>query len=247
MFRWQTGVQRSRLAAAIAERKSDAVVTSSQERRPGLRPGLLLPLALLIAVVGALSFLLVRGPGKPTLPGGAQQSAPGSGYFGTLALPAKQAPPIHLRNYLGQPVTLSEYRGKAVLVTFLYTHCPDICPLIASNLRVTLNMLGARASQAQIIAVSVDPRGDTPASVADFLRIHGMLGRMQYLIGSATELARTWAAWKVGAKPEIGQPDLVAHSALIYGISASGTLTTIYPATFEPSQIVHDVPKLAAE
>ena len=69
---------------------------------------------------------------------------------------------------------------------------------------------------------------------------------MQYLIGSAAELARTWAAWSVGSKPEVGQPDLVAHSALVYGISASGRLTTIYPATFEPSQIVHDVPRLAA-
>jgi protein SCO1/2 len=209
-------------------------------------PRLLLPLALLIAIVGGLSFALLGGSTKPTLPAGAQQSAAGHGYFGTLALPAEPAPPIHLRNYLGQPVTLGAYRGKAVLVTFLYTHCPDICPLITSNLRVALNMLGARASQAQIIAVSVDPRGDTPASVADFLRAHGMVGRMQYLIGSAAELARTWAAWKVGAKPEVGQPDLVAHSALIYGVSASGRLTTIYPATFDPSQIVHDVPKLAA-
>jgi protein SCO1/2 len=204
-------------------------------------------LALLVVVVGVLSFLVLSGPTKPTLPGGARQSVAGQGYFGTLALPAQQAPPIHLRNYLGQPVTLSEYRGKAVLVTFLYTHCPDICPLITSNLRVVLNMLGARASRAQIIAISVDPRGDTPLSVADFLRAHEMVGRMQYLIGSASELARTWAAWKVGSKPEVGQPDLVAHSALVYGISASGRLTTIYPATFEPSQIVHDVPRLAAQ
>jgi len=74
-----------------------------------------------------------------------------------------------------------------------------------------------------------------------------MLGRMQYLIGSAAELAPTWAAWKVGSSREAGQPDLVAHSALVYGISASGRLTTIYPATFEPSEIAHDVPRLAAQ
>ncbi len=74
-----------------------------------------------------------------------------------------------------------------------------------------------------------------------------MTGRMQYLIGSAGELARTWSAWGVGAEAEVGQPDLVAHSALVYGVSASGALTTIYPATFEPRQIVHDVPKLASE
>jgi protein SCO1 len=190
---------------------------------------------------------LLGGSTKTTLPAGVQQSGAGHGYFGTLTLPAEPAPPIHLRNYLGQPVTLGAYRGKAVLVTFLYTHCPDICPLITSNLRVALNMLGARASQAQVIAVSVDPHGDTPASVADFLRAHGMVGRMQYLLGSGAELAQTWSAWKVGSTPEVGQPNLVAHSALVYGISASGKLTTIYPATFEPSEIVHDVPRLAAQ
>ncbi len=204
-------------------------------------------MAGLLVIAAAVSFLLVKGPAKPVLPGGAQQTAAGRGYYGTLALPVRQAPPIHLRNYLGQPVTLSEYRGKAVLVTFLYANCPDICPLITSNLRVALNMLGRRDSEAQVIAVSVDPRGDTPANVARFVRAHEMTGRMQYLIGSAAELAPTWAAWNVGSEREVGQPQLVAHSALVYGISASGRLTTIYPATFEPSEIAHDVPKLAAQ
>ena len=208
---------------------------------------LVLPLILLLGIVGGLSFALLSGSSKPTLPAGAQQSAAGQGFFGTLALPAKPAPPIQLRNYLGQPVTLSQYRGKAVLVTFLYANCPDVCPLIASNLRVALNLLGAEASKVQVIAVSVDPRGDTPAAVAKFLRDHQMVGRMQYLIGSAAQLARAWAAWSVGSQREAGQPQLVAHSALIYGITASGKVRTIYPASFEPSQIVHDVPRLAAQ
>jgi protein SCO1/2 len=204
-------------------------------------------LALLLGIVAALSFVLIKGPSKPVLPGAAQEYPAGRGYYGTLALPAQQAPPIHLRNYLGQPVTLGEYRGKAVLVTFLYANCPTACPLIASNLRVALNLLGRRDSQVQVIAVSVDPRGDTPANVARFVSEHGMVGRMQYLIGSAAELAPTWAAWHVGSSREVGQPDLVAHSALVYGVSASGRLTTIYPETFEPSEIAHDVPRLDAQ
>jgi protein SCO1 len=203
-------------------------------------------MALLLVIVAALSFAVFAGSSKPVLPGGARQSGPGGGYWGTLALPARQAPAIALRNYLGRPVTLGQYRGKAVLVTFLYANCPDICPLITSNLRVALNLLGPRASEAQVIAVSVDPRGDTPANVARFVRAHEMVGRMQYLIGSAAELERTWRAWGVGSAREAGQPDLVAHSALVYGVSAGGRLTTVYPATFEPSEIAHDVPRLAA-
>lgn len=208
-------------------------------------PRMIVPLALLLGLVAALSVILLRGPSKPALPGGAvQQAAGASGYQGTLALPAQQAPAIDLRNYRGEAVTLAQYRGKAVFVTFLYANCPDVCPLIASNLRVAMNQLGAQASHVQLIAVSVDPRGDTPAAVARFVSAHELTGRLQYLIGSAPQLARTWSAWKVGSTREVGQPQLVAHSALIYGVSASGRLTTIYPATFEPSEIVHDAPRL---
>jgi protein SCO1 len=210
--------------------------------------GLAVALALLALVAAGLAFGLSRSSGgRPALPGGAQQAAPGaSGYFGTLALPARQAPALELRNYLGRRVALTQYRGKAVLVTFLYTHCPDVCPLIATNLGLALRRLGAGAGRVQAIAVSVDPRGDTPASVAAFLRAHQLLGRMQYLIGSPSELARTWAAWSVGSTREASNPEQVAHSALVYGVSASGRLTTIYAPTFEPSDIAHDVPRLAA-
>jgi protein SCO1/2 len=210
------------------------------------RPRVLLPLALLFAIVLAMTLALAGGSSRTPLPGGVHQSPAGSGFYGTLALPAKQAPPIELRNYQGQPVTLTQYRGRAVLVTFLYAHCPDVCPLIASNLRVALNMLGSQASRAQVIAISVDPHGDTPPAISAFLRTHEMLGRMQYLIGSPSQLSRTWAAWSVGSTQEVGQPDRVAHSALVYGITARGTLKTLYPASFEPSEIAHDVPRLLA-
>jgi protein SCO1 len=214
-------------------------------RRSLLR--LLLPALALLALIGLLSFALLGGSNKPTLPGGAQQAAAGHGFYGTLALPVKQAPPLQLRNYLGQPVNIDRYRGKAVLVTFLYTNCPDICPLITANLHNALTRLGAQASRVQVIAVSVDPRGDTSRAVARFLAEHQMVGRMQYLIGSSAALSRTWKAWSVGSEREVGQPQLVAHSALVYGIDASGRLRTVYPSSFEPHQIVHDVPLLAAQ
>ena len=92
--------------------------------------------------------------------------------------PPKPAPPLALDNYLGTPVNLASYRGKAVLVTFLYTHCPDVCPLIASKLHTALDRRCPPRAQrrSQIIAVSVDPRGDTPTTVAQFLAAHQMTG-----------------------------------------------------------------------
>ncbi len=205
----------------------------------------LLPL-IAIAAILVLATVLISNGGKPALPGNATSSK--SARFAGLAIhPVRQAPSIDLTNNLGQPVTLSQFRGKVVLVTFLYTHCPDVCPLIAGNLHTTLKELGPRAGDVQLIAISADPHGDTPAAVTRFLSDHELTGEMQYLVGSAPQLSRTWKAWNVGSSREANTPALVAHTALVYGISASGRLTTIYNADFRPSQIVHDVPILASQ
>jgi protein SCO1/2 len=161
--------------------------------------------------------------------------------------PATAAPPLRLRNYLGQPVDIAKYRGKPALVTFIYTHCPDVCPLITSNLRVAQNLLGADGpAKAQVIAVSVDSKGDDRRTVTAFLKAHEMTGRMQYLIGSTRELARVWRAWGVGSERDAKNPDLVEHSGVIYGITASGKRATLYSARFKPADVAHDVPLLAA-
>jgi len=209
-------------------------------RKKGIDLRLLLALLLLVAAAGVIALFAIGGSSTTKHP---EASFEASG----LLSPATAAPPLALRNYLGEPVNINSYRGKAVLVTFLYTHCPDICPLITSNLRVAQNLMAkAVASKVQIIAVSVDPRGDTPKAVAAFLARHEMTGRMQYLVGSTKELAGAWKAWGVGSERDAKQPQFINHSGLIYGITASGKRLSLYAADFQPSEIAHDVPLLAA-
>lgn len=155
-------------------------------------------------------------------------------------------PPIALDDSLGRPVRLSQFRGKAVLLTFIYDHCPDTCPLIVADLHNALLKLGPAASKLQIIAVSVDPKGDTPATVKAFLAAHEMTGRMEYLIGTFKELAPVWRAYgiQVQASPD-KRESTVGHSAFLYGITGSGSVRVLYPPTFEPAWIAHDVPLLA--
>ena len=160
----------------------------------------------------------------------------------TALTPVKSAPPLALRTHVGDRVALTQLRGKAVLVTFLYTHCVDVCPLITANLRVVLDKLGPTAKEVRVVAVSVDPRGDTKQSVSAFLRAHGMTGRMTYLIGSAAELAPVWKAWHVAAVRDPTNNKLVTHSSVTYGVSSTGKLMTIYGPSFQPAQIVHDIP-----
>jgi protein SCO1/2 len=215
----------------------------SPARPPGLR--LLLPIAVILAILGGATALLVGGSSKPALPGKASAAKLGS-YEGLALNPRLPAPALDtLHNYDGSSFNLAAERGEAVFVTFLYAHCPDVCPLIASNLHnAYARMTPAMRGRVRIVAVSVDPHGDTAGTVGAFVRQHELNGEARYLIGSANQLGPVWEAWKVGSQADASNPGLVNHSALIYGISASGKLTTIYAANFEPRQIIHDVPGL---
>jgi protein SCO1/2 len=152
--------------------------------------------------------------------------------------PPEAAPPLTLRNYTGgAPISLASMRGKAVFVTFVYTHCPNVCPLIVSGLAAAQRALGPAASKVRFVAVTVDPRRDTPAAVKTFLTTRGALGRMYYLLGTRGQLEPIWKAWHVTIT--LNQKQLT-HSAVIYGISATGELKIVYPSNFSPAQIVHD-------
>ncbi len=212
----------------------------TRSNRGRLAPGLA-ALAAIVLLAGCGSGSSSTGTGHSGAAAAKQLAAAGE------LSPVRAAPPLALHNYLGQPVNIDSYRGKAVFVTFIYTHCPDVCPLITSNLRVALNLMGKKAPQAQVIAVSVDPRGDTREAVTKFLAAHEMTGRMQYLVGSPKELAAVWKAWGVGSEREVGHPDLVEHTGIVYGITGSGQRLAVYAANFAPKDVAHDAPILAAQ
>jgi protein SCO1/2 len=181
--------------------------------------------------------------------GGASKSSSSTSTSAKLRAPGELQPPapspdFALRDSTGELVRLSQFRGKAALLTFIYTHCPDVCPLIVAQLRNALLRLGPQASKVQIVAVSVDPKGDTPKTVKKFLTAHHMTGRMEYLIGSLKQLAPVWKPYgiEVQATPERRE---VGHTGIVYGITASGKRRAVYPSNLQPDWIVHDVPILA--
>lgn len=217
------------------------------ERKRGLDWRMLAPLVVILAIVAVTGVLVSRsGTAKQPLPHNVAQVKKPQ-FQGATATPALPAPPLALNNYQGRPINIADYHGKAVLVTFLYANCPTLCPVIAGNLHTAQSLMTpAERNHVQMIAVSVDPKGDTPANVARFLHDHRLTGQMQYLIGNLPQLARVWKAWNVGSERDAQHPDEVNHSGLVYGISASGKLTTLYPGNFTPAMIVHDVPGLLA-
>jgi protein SCO1/2 len=194
-------------------------------------------------VLAAVICLTSVGCGSSARTGTSDAKSPG--LQGLILRPAKPAPALALRDYTGRTISLARLRHKAVLVTFVYTHCPDVCPLIVSSLAAAQRELGPAARNVQILAVTVDPRRDTPSAVRAFLAARGAVGRVQYLLGSRPQLLRVWKAWDVAVTSD-GRLLTNGHSALVYGITSSGRMAVVYPSNVTPAQIVHDVPLLVA-
>src|SRR4029077_9575810 len=106
-------------------------------------------------------------------------------------------PGFRLTDQSGHRISLEGQRGKLVLLTFLYTHCKDVCPLTAQNLSAAVRLLGRKANAVRVLAVSVDPRGDTRASGRLFARTHGLAREFHSLIGSRAQREPIWRVYGV--------------------------------------------------
>jgi protein SCO1/2 len=199
-----------------------------------------------LALIGSAGLAAVGCGSSSQTSAGTTSAGTGKGLQGLVLRPANPAPPLTLRDYTGRPVSLARLRHHAVFVTFVYTHCPDVCPLIVASLAAAQRQLGAGARSVRVLAVTVDPRRDTPAAIRTFLSARDAVGRMSYLLGSRARLMQVWKAWDVGVTSD-GRQITTGHSALIYGVTAGGRLAVVYPSNVTPAQLVHDAPLLASE
>src|SRR6266516_7695526 len=163
-------------------------------------------LALLVVLVVAV-LSLRNGIGGTTT---GNPSTSQSGLQGT-DLGSIAAPDFRLKDQFGKPISLSQFQGKPVVLTFLYTHCPDVCPLTADKLHVAVQNLGKDAQQVAVLAVSMDPKGDTAAAAQNFSRIHKLGDYFHFLIGTHDELAPVWASYSVNAQAATSA-GIVSHS-----------------------------------
>jgi protein SCO1/2 len=159
-------------------------------------------------------------------------------FAGGELTPPRPAPAISLQDASGRRFTLSALRGRYVLVTFLYTHCPDVCPLIASNLNTVLRTLGPK-SNVEVLAVSVDPKGDTRAAVRAYAKRMHLRPAFHLLIGTRAALHPVWTAWHVLAVDR--KPDLVDHVAYTALVDPQGRQRVLYDSQVNAQQVLHDL------
>lgn len=183
--------------------------------------GRLAPLLAGVALLLAATLLLA---GRPAFLFGAGPALVGTDMGGT------PAPDFRLTNQDGQAVALADLRGKPVVLTFLYTTCPDICPLVASKLGQVHDRLGDRARQVAFLAVTVDPERDSAARVRQYLQAQNLTGKLTFLIGERPALEAVWRAYFIGVRQEAaptsaaGRPGAysVGHNDALYLIDKQG-------------------------
>lgn len=138
------------------------------------------------------------------------------------------APAFSLIDQTGTTVSLAGLRGRVVTVSFLYTSCPDICPLTAGKLAQAYQQLsGPEQQRTALVAITVDPERDTPDRRSAFARAHGLDGALAFLGADRTLLAPIWLAYGVAVERDASGSatavsNTISHTAATYLIDQDG-------------------------
>ncbi|HVU79451.1 MAG TPA: SCO family protein [Gaiellaceae bacterium] len=153
--------------------------------------------------------------------------------------PPVPAPSFLLRDQLGRSTGPQQDRGHWTVVTFLYTNCPDVCPLVASQLGAA-----QRANRdLRVIAVSVDPKNDTAAARRAFVKRHNLPARFRFVSGTRAALRPVWAGYHVAALP--GPNGTVSHSTFEILVDPSGKERELFDAKVTARSVLRAVQALS--
>ncbi|MDA1099159.1 MAG: SCO family protein [Proteobacteria bacterium] len=140
--------------------------------------------------------------------------------------------PFSLIDHDGSPRTDRDYSGRFLLISFGYTHCPDICPLDLSTMAAALELLGPTGEPVQPIFITIDPARDKPAVLKEYvLNFHP---RLIGLSGSERQISRVAKAYRVHRSKIIVEDAppgnyLANHSSLTYLMGRNGDFVTMFP------------------
>jgi protein SCO1/2 len=174
-------------------------------------------------------------------PGYSQTS--NSGFDGAVFGRGRTAPAFTLTDQLGQPVSLGSYRGRVVVLAFVYSTCARVCSLLAQQIRGALDEL---PKPVPVLFVSAAPTEDTPTSIAAFLSGASLDGRVRYLTGSLARLRPLWRAYRV-TPPERDRAGF-ENTISVYLLDGAGDERVLFQLEeLTPEALVHDLRRLGAD
>jgi protein SCO1 len=151
-------------------------------------------------------------------------------YHGLELQSPKPAADFTLTGGDGQPVNLSDYKGKVTVLYFGYTFCPDVCPTTLADLAQAMKKLGQRANDVQVVMVTVDPERDTPQRMAEYVAYFnptfvGLSGTPDQIAAAATPYGIYYQ--KHEGTPATGY--LVDHTATMTVLDREGRVGLMWP------------------
>jgi protein SCO1/2 len=169
--------------------------------------------------------------------------ASNSPFQGPTMPPGLRAANFSLVDQNGHRVTLSAYRGKVVVLTFIHSLCHDACPFMVEQIKGALNDLPDSGRSVPVVGVTVAPSEDTVASRRAFLAKHEMTGRLAFVSGPLLALRRLWHAYAI--EPVTPKID---HSTFVLLIDKRGYEVVGYAADqLTPEGLAHDIGVLERE
>lgn len=223
----------------------------SSESAPKGAPRSLMMIVLVVFILAAAAVLFVlfnRIANQPTnmVNTGAALVDSASVFTGGMPIdPPREMPDFTLTDNDGEPISLSDLRGKITLLYFGYTHCPDLCPTTMSSYKRVKAMLGETADRVAFVMVSIDGRRDTPAEMKKYLgqfdpAFIGMTGSESDVEGIAISYHVTAEAQVEGSAGQYN----VDHTSSLYMIDARGRLVMEYMYGTEPDVIAEDIQRM---
>jgi protein SCO1 len=152
----------------------------------------------------------------------------------------KRAPDFVLQDDGGNAWTLSQQRGKVVLLTFGFTHCADTCPATVAKLAQLGRLLPRKAGDFEVAFVTVDPARDSSSALHRFVERFAQEGnaRVVGLTGSFEQISRVEREYNVWSAPTAHD---IAHSAVIFLIDSHGRMRDIRDDSDSESSLAHAV------
>lgn len=142
----------------------------------------------------------------------------------------------------GRTRTDALLKGKWTAVFFGFTHCPDFCPMTLTVLAEAKDQLGAKASDLQIVFISVDPERDTPAQLKAYLDSPAFPRGVVGLTGSPEQVSATVRAYRAWAQKSGDGPDYVVdHTTAVYLMDPDGTFARVVAYGLPPGEIARQI------
>lgn len=155
-------------------------------------------------------------------------------FRGSVINPPLPAPDFTLTDQSGTTGSLSNYRGKYILMYFGYTHCKSECPATMAVLHLAVIQLAKYADRIQVVFVTTDPTNDTPEAINTFLNRFDPA-----FVGFTGDLAVLQKIWSDYGVTVLDNGE--THSSIIYLINPLGEIQITYPLTTVPDDIVSDL------